>query len=97
MKISTVRLTPNEADILDRLARGEDVAAIANNWGTSRAVVYRHFDRARKVMGARTPYEAVALWVRRQEARGPSRAPNGRRSLAGAEAPVERDSSPYTQ
>ena len=57
-------LTPNGADLLDRLSRGQTIAEIAAAWGVSPGLVYRTFRRVRLALGARTDLEAVVKWAR---------------------------------
>ncbi len=57
-------LTPNGADLLDRLSRGETVAEVAATWGVTPGLVYRTFRRVRLALGARTDLEAMVKWVR---------------------------------
>ena len=64
MKSLTAKLTPNEVELLTRLADGESVKDLADSWGTSATMVYHTFEKARSALGARTRYEAIAIWVR---------------------------------
>ena len=56
-------LTPNEADALERLARGELVREIAAAWHRTGTVVYRTLTTASQALGAQTYYEAVSIWT----------------------------------
>ena len=60
-------LTPNSADLLDRLSRGETVAEIATAWGVTPGLVYRTFRRVRLALGVRTGLEAIATWAHNPE------------------------------
>ncbi len=57
-------LTPNSADLLDRLAGGETVPEIAAAWGRTPSMVYRSFRGVRLALGARTDLETIARWAR---------------------------------
>ena len=61
------KLTPNEVEILNRLAGGETVSEVAATWGRTPSLVYRTFRRARRALGARTGLEAIARWARNPE------------------------------
>ncbi len=64
MKYPTARLTPNEVEILSRLAEGESVAEIAESWGRSKTVIYRQLESARRALGAKSDAHAVALFLK---------------------------------
>lgn len=66
MKEPASKLTPNEREVLDALARGDVVADIAKRWDTSPTMVYNTVAQARRKLGARTSCQAVALWVRKR-------------------------------
>jgi len=56
-------VTPNESDLMERLAGGATVEEIAAAWGRSERAVYRVLTGARCGLGARTDMHAVALWL----------------------------------
>lgn len=64
MKKRTPRLTPNAFDALSRLAAGERVTEIAEDWGLSKVAVYKTLHRARQELGAITMIHAVVLYER---------------------------------
>jgi DNA-binding CsgD family transcriptional regulator len=57
------RLSPNETAVMDALADGLTVKEVAGDWDVSQTVVYRNIDRAKRKLGARTTFHAVAIWV----------------------------------
>lgn len=59
-----VNLTRSEAELMDRLSKGEKVAEIAADWGVSPRSVYRMSVQARLALGARTNRQAVATYAR---------------------------------
>jgi DNA-binding CsgD family transcriptional regulator len=63
VKHPTARLTPNEVEILSRLAEGGSVAEIAESWGRSKTAVYRQLESARRALGAKSDAHAVALFL----------------------------------
>ena len=58
------KLTPNEIELLDRLAGGETIPEIAADWGRTPSLVYRTFRSVRLALGARTDLEAMVTWAR---------------------------------
>lgn len=59
----SVKLTPNENEVMARQAAGETVNDIAESWGVSKTVVYRARQQAQWKLDARTHLQAVARWV----------------------------------
>ena len=55
-------LAPNEREVLDRLAAGDLVEKIADDWGVSPRSVYRHWESARRKLGATTKSHSIAIW-----------------------------------
>ena len=81
MNIETEKLTPNEVEILSRLAMGDIVTEIAEGWGRSKTVIYRHLDQARRVLGARSNFQAVAIWALASASASPLRQNGETRSV----------------
>lgn len=59
----SVKLTPNENEVMARQAAGETVNDVAESWGVSKTVVYRARQQAQRKLHARTHLQAVARWV----------------------------------
>lgn len=57
-------LTPDAAQLMARLARGEKVTEIADDWGVSPSTVSRLAARTRVALGARTNREAMVKYAR---------------------------------
>jgi len=69
LKEPTPKLTPNEREVLDALARGDVVVDIAKRWDTSPTMVYNTIASARRKLGARTNCQVVSLWTMRRRGR----------------------------
>ncbi len=63
MTQTSVKLTPNENEVMARQAAGETVNDVAESWGVSKTVVYRARQQAQRKLDARTHLQAVARWV----------------------------------
>jgi DNA-binding CsgD family transcriptional regulator len=56
-------LSPRQEEVLDRLARGLELQAIARDLGIAYRTARYHVERARERLRAATTTEAVAIYV----------------------------------
>lgn len=75
------RLTAKGADAIQRLAEGETVRAVAENWGCSVTVVYWELEKVRAGLGAKTTEHAVAIWVEAGKERYGSNGKEAKRAI----------------
>jgi DNA-binding CsgD family transcriptional regulator len=59
------KVTPNEEELLEKLAAGQMVQEVATEWGVHQRSVYRTLTKMRRRVNARTDLHLMAIWLNR--------------------------------